>query len=185
MYGGYGKAASYWSRDQLLSCLYKRAPSCIATTREKDSGKNRRIRRRTREYKEYDERKEERSRNSWRGALRRRRSTDIRIYDTRRLRRKYHLRFQVRSGRGVRQNNLLEIIPSILNRVMQREYLRVSEAGWIIEFNDDCVGLKLWYVYIIWVIFIVNSRTEETFRHFSILNHLYTNNPVFCIHTTY
>jgi len=52
MYRGYGKAASYWSCDQLLSCLYKRAPICIATTRKEDSGKKRRIERRTIEEKD-------------------------------------------------------------------------------------------------------------------------------------
>jgi len=61
MYGKYGKAASYWSRDQLLSCLYKRAPICIATTRKEHSGRSRQRRRRIKEYKEYDEIKEEKS----------------------------------------------------------------------------------------------------------------------------
>jgi len=53
VYGRYGEAASCWSRDQLLSCLYKRALTCIITTREKYSGRIRRARRRTR-AREFD-----------------------------------------------------------------------------------------------------------------------------------
>jgi len=39
-------------------------------------------------------------------------------------------------GHGVVHNNLSEKLLNIIIRVMQREYLRVSEAEAIVEFND-------------------------------------------------
>jgi len=136
MCGGYRKAASYWSRDQLLSCLYKRAPICIVTTRKEHSGSNRRIRRRDWENKEYDGRKEE-NLNPGRGRITRLWDS-VFTYTTETFR---------QGGRGVHTNTCEESI-IVLTRVMQREYLRVSELRRNRDLNGDYIESKLWYNYL-------------------------------------
>jgi len=126
MYGGYGKAASCWSRDLLLSCLYKRALLCMSRIRLEGSRRNRRVKRRT-EKRGHDGRKEYTTKKKIGAYIRRGvydgdqdQETSLTPNDNHRV------RLYAEEKHAARQNGCER---HLLHHklVMQREYLRVSE----------------------------------------------------------